>query len=98
MKKHKIAIMGFGTVGGGTYDILTQNRDHIRSTQGVDIEVKYVLDRSAESLEKRGADKSLFCSDVDALAADKEVELVVETMGGVEPAKTFITKMLRAGK
>ena len=90
--------MGFGTVGGGTYDILTQNRDHIRSTQGVDIEVKYVLDRSAECLEKRGADKSLFCSDVDALAADKEVELVVETMGGVEPAKTFITKMLRAGK
>lgn len=98
MKKHKIAIMGFGTVGGGTYDILTQNRDHIRSTQGVDIEVKYVLDRSAECLEKRGADKSLFCSDVDALAADKEVELVVEMMGGVEPAKTFITKMLRAGK
>ncbi len=98
MKKHKIAIMGFGTVGGGTYDILTQNRDHIRLTQGVDIEVKYVLDRSAECLEKRGADKSLFCSDVDALAADKEVELVVETMGGVEPAKTFITKMLRAGK
>ena len=98
MKKHKIAIMGFGTVGGGTYDILTQNRDHFRSTQGVDIEVKYVLDRSAECLEKRGADKSLFCSDVDALAADKEVELVVETMGGVEPAKTFITKMLRAGK
>ncbi len=98
MKKHKIAIMGFGTVGGGTYDILTQNRDHIRSTQGVDIEVKYVLDRSAECLEKRGADKSLFCSDVDALAADKEVELVVETMGGVEPAKTFITKILRAGK
>ena len=98
MKKHKIAIMGFGTVGGGTYDILTQNRDHIRSTQGVDIEVKYVLDRSAECLEKRGADKSLFCSDVDALAADKEVELVVETMGGVEPAKTFITKLLRAGK
>lgn len=98
MKKHKIAIMGFGTVGGGTYDILTQNRDHIQSTQGVDIEVKYVLDRSAERLEKRGADKSLFCSDVDALAADKEVELVVETMGGVEPAKTFITKMLRAGK
>ena len=98
MKKHKIAIMGFGTVGGGTYDILTQNRDHIRSTQGVDIEVKYVLDRSAECLEKRGADKSLFCSDVDALAADKEVERVVETMGGVEPAKTFITKMLRAGK
>lgn len=98
MKKHKIAIMGFGTVGGGTYDILTQNRDYIKSTKGVDIEVKYILDRSAECLEKRGADKSLFCPNVDALAADKEVEVVVETMGGVEPAKTFITKMLRAGK
>ncbi len=98
MKKHKIAIMGLGTVGGGAYDILTLNRDYIKSTQGLDIEVKYILDRDASPLEKRGLSKSLFCDSVDKLAADPEIELVVETMGGVEPAKTFIGKMLAAGK
>ncbi len=98
MKTHKIAIMGLGTVGGGTYDILTQNRDYIRSTRGLDIEVKSILDRNSAPLKKRGIDTSLFCSDVDALASDPEISLVVETMGGVEPAKTFITKMLTAGK
>ncbi len=98
MKTHKIAIMGLGTVGGGTYDILTRNRDYIRSTRGLDIEVKKILDRNSAPLKKRGIDPSLFCSDVDALASDPEVSLVVETMGGVEPAKTFITKMLAAGK
>lgn len=98
MKKRKIAIMGLGTVGGGAYDILTRNHDHILKTQGLDIEVKYILDRDKSPLEKRGIDPSLFCSDIDVLAADKEVELVIETMGGVEPAKTFITKMLSSGK
>lgn len=95
---HKIAIMGLGTVGGGTYDILVQNREYIRKTRGLDIEVKTILDRSVAPLVKRGISESLFCSDVDALAADPEISLVVETMGGVEPAKTFITKMLAAGK
>ncbi|MDE7464723.1 MAG: homoserine dehydrogenase [Clostridiales bacterium] len=98
MKKRKIAIMGLGTVGGGAYDILTRNRDYIKKTQGLDVEIKYILDRDCSPLEKRGIPTSLFCSSVDALAADKEVELVIETMGGVEPAKTFITKMLTSGK
>ncbi|MCH5161521.1 MAG: homoserine dehydrogenase [Clostridiales bacterium] len=98
MKTHHIAIMGLGTVGGGAYDILTQNREHIKSTQGLDISVKLILDRNDEPLKKRGIPTKLFCDSVDKLAADKDVELVIETMGGVEPAKTFITKMLTAGK
>ncbi len=98
MKKSKIAIMGLGTVGGGAYDILTKNRDYIAKTQGLDITVKSILDRNAEPLKKRGIDLGLFCDSVDALAADSEIDLVIETMGGVEPAKTFITKMLKAGK
>ncbi len=98
MKKRKIAIMGLGTVGGGAYDILTRNRDYILKTQGLDIEVKYILDRDVTPLEKRGIPVSLWCASADALAADPEVELVIETMGGVEPAKTFISKMLSAGK
>lgn len=98
MKQRQIAIMGLGTVGGGAYDILTKNRDYIKSTQGLDIVVKSILDRNSDPLKKRGIDTALFCDSVDKLAADKDIELVIETMGGVEPAKTFITKMLQAGK
>ncbi len=98
MKKRKIAIMGLGTVGGGAYDILTQNHDYILKTQGLDIEVKYILDRDATPLIKRGIPQDKLCTSPDALAADAEVELVIETMGGVQPAKSFIEKMLAAGK
>lgn len=98
MQKKKIAIMGLGTVGGGAYDILTQNRDYIMSTQGLDISVAAILDRDERPLEMRGIDRALFRSSIDALAADKDIDLVIETMGGVEPAKTFIIKLLNAGK
>lgn len=98
MQKKKIAIMGLGTVGGGAYDILTQNREYIKSTQDIDIEVAAILDRDVSPLTARGIDEALFCPSIDALAADPEIDLVIETIGGVEPAKTFITALLSAGK
>lgn len=98
MSTRKIAIMGLGTVGGGAYDILTANAEYIKSTRGLDIRVKSILDRSSAPLAARGIPSELFCSSIDALAADPEVELVIETMGGVEPARSFIIKLLSAGK
>ena len=98
MNTKKIAIMGFGTVGGGAYDILVENREYIKNTRGVDIEVARILDRSEEALSARNADAALFCPSADALAADPDIDLVIETMGGVEPARSFIIKMLKAGK
>lgn len=90
--------MGFGTVGSGTYDILVNNRDYIRRTQGLNIEVARILDRSDAKLVRHGVDARLFCGSADELAADGEIELVVETMGGVVPAEEYIIKMLKAGK
>lgn len=98
MKKAKIAIMGLGTVGGGAYDILINNRKHIADCYGVDIEVARILDRDVSTLTKRGISADLFASNIDVLANDKDIQVVVETMGGVKPAKEFIEKMLRSGK
>ena len=98
MKERNIAIMGLGTVGGGAYDILVGNRDYIKKTRGLDIRVKKILDRDYSALERRGISREVFASSVDELASDPDIELVVETMGGVEPAKTFITTLLKAGK
>lgn len=98
MKVRNIAIMGLGTVGGGAYDILVGNHDYIKRTRGVDIRIKKILDRDYAPLEKRGIPREKFAKSVEELASDKDIELVVETMGGVEPAKTFITTILKSGK
>lgn len=97
MKIVNVAIMGLGTVGGGTYRILTENREHIKASRGLDIRVKKVLDKDTERLKKTLAPEQI-AADLDEILSDKEISIVVEVMGGVEPAKTFITKALSAGK
>ena len=98
MKQIGIAIMGIGTVGGGTYDILTHNRDLIRRTRGLDLGVRKILDRSKDNVTARGIDGALACTDLNEIVSDPGISVVVETMGGVEPARTFILRALAAGK
>lgn len=93
-----VAIMGIGTVGGGTYEILTKNHDFLLRTQGVDFRVKKVLDKNLDRIKYFGIPETAAAASVDEIAADKDISIVVETMGGVEPAKTFIEKVLLAGK
>ncbi|MCI9518249.1 MAG: homoserine dehydrogenase [Clostridia bacterium] len=98
MKKIKVAIMGLGTVGGGTYEVLTRNRDVIASGYGVDAEVVKVLDRSEDVLVSRGVPAEKFAGNIDEIIKDDDISVVVETMGGLEPAGTFIIKALKSGK
>ncbi|MCR4611335.1 MAG: homoserine dehydrogenase [Lachnospiraceae bacterium] len=91
----KAAIMGFGTIGSGVYTVLTTNEDIIAKRVGEKIELKYILDLRefpGEPWEK------LVVNDYKTIAEDPEVDIVVETMGGVEPAYTFVKAMLEAGK
>ena len=98
MKKTvNVAIMGIGTVGGGTYEILTGNHDFLLRTQGIDFRVKKVLDKNLDRIRSFGIPESAAAASVDEIAADKDISVVVETMGGVEPAKTFIEKVLLSG-
>lgn len=91
----KVAVMGYGTIGSGVVEILEKNRARIKKTSGEDLEVKYVLD-----LRKFEGDpiQSKIVHDYQVIAKDPEISVVVETMGGVEPAYTFVKTMLEAGK
>ena len=91
----KIAIMGYGTIGSGVAAVVEKNRDSIAKKAGEPIEVKYVLD-----LREFPGDpvQEKLVHDVDIIMEDPEVGIVVETMGGVEPACTFVKKALQAGK
>jgi len=91
----KIAILGYGTVGSGVVEVLETNGDSINKRAGKDIEIKYVLDLKdfpGEPIEK------LIVHDVDIIMNDPEITIVVEVMGGVEPAFTFVKKAFENGK
>lgn len=91
----KVAVMGYGTIGSGVVEILEKNASRIKKNSGEDIEVKYVLD-----LREFEGDpiQSKIVHDYKVIAEDPEIRVVVETMGGVEPAYTFVKAMLEAGK
>lgn len=91
----KMAIMGYGVVGSGVYDIVTKNAETIKKKLGEKLEVKYILDiRDFPS----HPEKHLFLKDAEAIINDKEVTLVAETMGGATFAYDLTCKMLKAGK
>ena len=91
----KVAVMGFGTIGSGVVEVLSINKESIAKRVGDTIEVKYVLD-----LRDFDGDpiQSKIVHDYKTIVEDPEVSIVVEAMGGVEPAYTFVKAMLEAGK
>ena len=91
----KIAVMGYGTIGSGVVEVLQINRDKIAQRTGENIEVKYILDLRefpGDPMEDK------IVHDYQVIANDPEIGIVVETMGGVEPAFTFVKAMLEAKK
>lgn len=92
MKKMRVGILGFGTVGGGTYEILTENGDIISERTGVAIEVVKILKRTPQ------APAYLFTNDPDEILDDPDIDLVVEAIGGIEPASSFMLKAMNNGK
>lgn len=98
MKKVGVALLGLGVVGGGTYEILTSKREYIKQNDGIDIEVKCVLERNIERCKELGIDLSIVSTDIERVVSDPDIQIVAEFFGGIEPAKTFLIKALEAGK
>ena len=87
--------MGFGTIGSGVAEVLDINKKSIAARVGDEVELKYVLDLrdfEGDPIQEK------IVHDYKVIAEDPEVAIVVETMGGVEPAYTFVKTMLEAGK
>ena len=90
-----VAILGYGTVGSGVFKIIEQNNRHVSRRAGDVVKVKYVLD-----LRDFPGDpvESVLVHDIDTIIDDEEIDVVVEVMGGVEPAYTFVKRALKVGK
>ena len=91
----QIAVMGYGTVGSGVVEVLNTNQASIDKRVGEEVRVKYVLD-----LRDFPGDpvESVLVHDFETIVNDPEVKVVVEVMGGMEPAYTFTKRCLLAGK
>ncbi len=98
MKRVGIAILGLGVVGGGTYEILTRNREFYQKTQNVDITVESVLELRRERALSLGIPEENIAGSIEEVLANPNVDIVVEVMGGVEAARNFVTLALKSGK
>lgn len=90
-----IAVLGYGTVGSGVVEVIRTNQEIINKRAGKEINIKYVLD-----LREFEGDpiQNILVHDYDVILQDEDVKVVVEVMGGVEPAHTFVKQALEQGK
>jgi len=93
-----IAIVGCGTVGGATADLLTGDQSVIKSKVAIPMELRYIVDVDFSHARELGLDESLFTDNIDGLISDDSVQIVVELVGGLTFAKEVVEKALRAGK
>ena len=90
----QIAVLGYGVVGSGVVQVLNENRAYIEKQAGCAIFVKQILDKKDFSRELG----VLYTNNFETILNDNEIQIIVEAMGGVEPAYRFIKQALLAGK
>ncbi len=91
----QVAIMGYGTIGSGVAEVLEVNSREVAASAGQEVALKYVLDLR-DFPDSPVADKVIH--DFQVIADDPEVQVVVETMGGLNPSYPFVKASLEAGK
>lgn len=93
----KAALLGFGTVGGGVYRLTERLGKDLEYKTGAKLEISRILVRNP-GRDREGADKSLFTDNWKEILEDGEISIIIELIGGIEPARTYVTEALKAGK
>src|SRR5210317_222596 len=98
MKPVKVGLLGLGTVGGGTLNVLVRNAQEIARRAGREIVVSHAAARDYDPSQLEGLDSVEICSDAFDVVANPEVDIVVELIGGYSPAKELVMKAIENGK
>lgn len=98
MKTVKVGLLGFGNVGTGTYETLAMNSEHIKETSGVNIEIVKVLVNDVTKKRSVETPAGVLTSNADDILTNPEIDIVVEVLGGIEPASSYMLKALNNGK
>lgn len=94
----KAGMLGLGTVGTGVYKVLKRQEAEMEAKLGAKVELKKILVRNLEKAAAKMEDPSILTNDVREILEDPEIEIVVEVMGGIQPALAYMLDALNAGK
>ena len=98
MKPIQVGLLGIGTVGSGTFNVLERNQDEIRRRAGRGIEITMVADLDTERAKSVVGDKVKVVADAREVIANPEIDVVVELIGGYGIAKALVLEAIAAGK
>ncbi len=98
MDRIQIGLIGFGTIGTGMVKILQQNAPLLEARLGLSMSLKHIVDLDITSDRGVKVDRRILTTDVAKMIDDPEVAIVIELMGGLEPARTFILRAIERGK
>jgi len=94
----KVGLMGFGTVGTGVVRIISAHQEDLQKQTGLSIEIKKVLVQDAEKARNIRSMENMLTTDPAELIEDPEIDVIVEVIGGISPAKEYIVSALENGK
>ncbi|WP_297390924.1 homoserine dehydrogenase [Acidiferrobacter sp.] len=98
MKAVRVGLLGFGVVGGGAVAVLTRNANEIARRAGRGIEIVKILTRDPGKRRAQAVPEGLITTDATTILDDPTIEVVVETMGGIEPARSYVLAAIAKGK
>ncbi|VAW80968.1 Homoserine dehydrogenase [hydrothermal vent metagenome] len=98
MKPVKVGLLGLGTVGGGTFNVLRRNAEEIERRAGRGIEITYAAAREYDSESVPGIQNIRVSDDAFSVVDDPDIDIVVELIGGYEPARELVLKAIANGK
>ncbi|VAX32453.1 Homoserine dehydrogenase [hydrothermal vent metagenome] len=98
MKNVKIGLIGFGTIGAGVVKILADNADVIRQRLGATLEIGKIADLDITTDRGVQVESGVLTTDTEAVLNDPEIEVVIELIGGYEPARSFVLQAIQNGK
>jgi len=98
MKKINLGIIGFGNVGSGVMKILRDKKTFLADRIGLEINIRKICDKDIVSKRNISVDKQVLTKNVLEIINDPHIDIVVELMGGIHPAKEYITAALKKGK
>src|SRR6266404_3998514 len=98
MKPINVGLLGIGTVGGGTWDVLNRNADEIRRRAGRAIQIRQVADKAVRRARKITGNKAKVIGDAFKLVRDAQIDIIVELIGGCTIAKQLVLEAIANGK
>ena len=98
MKTINIGLLGLGNIGTGTYKTLEMNREQIAASSGLDLRISKILEKDTERKRDITVSKDQFTQNPDDIFQDPSIQIVIELLGGIEPATTFMLNAMKNGK